>query len=60
MKGPMKLLDSSSGLMECSYCGYRHFANIRRGGKYYRGSWQCSSQECNERNKEKAEKKSKK
>ena len=37
----MKLLDPSTGLMECRMCGSRHHANLRRGGHYFRGSWQC-------------------
>jgi len=39
----MKLLDVRSGLMECSICGNRHFANIKpgSGGRFYRGTWQC-------------------
>jgi len=27
--------------MECRVCGSRHFANLRSGGHYLRGSWQC-------------------
>jgi hypothetical protein len=39
----MKLLDASSGLMECRVCGHRHVANIKPGtnGQFWRGSWQC-------------------
>ena len=39
----MKLIDPSTGLMECKICGERHVANIKpmSNGKYYRGSWQC-------------------
>ena len=42
-KKVMKLIDPSSGLMECKVCGARHHANIKpqSGGHYYRGSWQC-------------------
>ena len=42
-KTVMRLVDSSTGLMECPVCGHRHLANIRpdSGGCYYRGSWQC-------------------
>ena len=36
----MKLLDPSTGLMECKVCGDRHFADLR-DGHYKRGSWQC-------------------
>ena len=37
----MRLRDPSTGLMECKVCGQRHWANLRHGGKYCRGSWQC-------------------
>jgi hypothetical protein len=37
----MKLIDPSSGLMECRVCGKMHFADLRHGGYYVRGSWQC-------------------
>lgn len=36
----MQLIDPSSGLMECRYCGSTHFASLRNG-RYRRGSWQC-------------------
>ena len=36
-----ELLDPRTGLMECKVCGKRWLANIKSGGKYYRGSWQC-------------------
>ncbi len=42
----MRLLNESTGLMECKVCGARHFANLRprsEGGGYYRGSWQCQN-----------------
>jgi len=41
----MKLVDRDRGIMECRVCGSRHTANIKpdSGGKYYRGSWQCSN-----------------
>ncbi len=39
----MRLLDPSTGLMECKICGSRHMANRVGGGKYYRGSWQCQN-----------------
>ena len=39
----MKLLDASTGLMECKVCGARHCANLKSGGKYRRGSWQCQN-----------------
>ena len=39
----MKLLDPSTGLMECKVCGRRHWANVRpeSDGRFYRGAWQC-------------------
>ncbi len=37
----MRLLDPDTGLMECRVCWSRHVANIRAGGHYFRGSWQC-------------------
>ena len=42
-KKVMKLINISTGEMECKVCGARHFACIRpdSGGKFYRGSWQC-------------------
>jgi hypothetical protein len=42
-KKVMKLIDPSTGLMECRICGKRHIANLDSGGKYIRGSWQCSN-----------------
>jgi hypothetical protein len=44
-KKVMKVLDQYTGLMECKICGFQHYANIRpdSGGRYYRGSWQCSN-----------------
>jgi hypothetical protein len=42
MKGPMKLIDPNSGLMECLICGAKHYASLLPGGKRYaRGSRQC-------------------
>jgi|SRR5579871_1526930 len=53
MKGPMKLIDASSGLMECGVCGSCHYASIQSGSeradgitRYYRGSYQCSDEQC--------------
>jgi hypothetical protein len=53
MKGPMKLIDASSGLMECRVCGSRHVASLQSGSeradgvtRYCRGSWQCSNEYC--------------
>jgi hypothetical protein len=31
MKGPMKLIDASSGLMECRVCASRHVASLQSG-----------------------------
>jgi hypothetical protein len=41
IKKVMKLIDPSTGLMECRVCGGKHWANVREGGHYYRGNWQC-------------------
>jgi hypothetical protein len=53
MKGPMKVIDASSGLMECQVCGSRHVASLQSGSdradgitRYYRGSYQCSNEHC--------------
>jgi hypothetical protein len=53
MKGPMKLIDASSGLMERRVCGSYHTASLQTGHdrpdgipRYYRGSWQCSNEQC--------------
>jgi hypothetical protein len=53
MQGPMKLIDASSGLMECRVCGSRHAASLQSGlgradgvTRYYRGSHQCSNEQC--------------
>ena len=40
-KKVMKLLDPSTGFMECKICGSVHFASLKSGGFYQRGSWQC-------------------
>jgi hypothetical protein len=39
----MKLVDVSTGLMECKHCGSQHYASIKpqSGGQFVRGSWQC-------------------
>lgn len=39
----MKLIDPSTGLMQCRVCGSVHWANLRSGGHYCRGSWQCQN-----------------
>lgn len=59
MKGPMKLIDASSGLMECQLCGSSHIASIQSGleradgiTRYHRGSYQCSNEQCPSNQKE--------
>jgi hypothetical protein len=59
MKGPMKLVDVSSGLMECRVCGSRHVASLQSGSeradgvtRYYRGSWKGSDENCLSNQKE--------
>jgi hypothetical protein len=49
----MKLINESSGLMECRICGSHHLANLQSGldradgvTRYHRGSWQCSNEQC--------------
>jgi hypothetical protein len=42
-KKVMRLVDPSTGMMECKVCGAVHIASIKpmSGGCFYRGSWQC-------------------
>ena len=51
-KQPMKLLDMSTGLMQCKICGATHFAQSGRTyvnklgdrvSSYKRGAWQCQN-----------------
>jgi hypothetical protein len=42
----MKLIDPVSGKMECSVCGQVHWAQIKTGGNFKRGVYQCEN-ECN-------------
>jgi hypothetical protein len=44
----MKLIDPSSGMMECRECGSVHWASVKpnSNGRFYRGSWQCSNSSC--------------
>jgi len=42
-KKVMRLLNRSTGLMECKVCGKCHFAMLQSGGRYVRGSWQCQN-----------------
>ncbi len=37
----MKLIDPSTGRMECKVCGSTHFGNYRESGHFHRGNWQC-------------------
>lgn len=39
----MRLINPSTGKMECRVCGAIHYSNIRpdSGGQFYKGSWQC-------------------
>lgn len=53
MKGPMKLIDENSGLMECRVCGSRHYPSIQSGTeradgvtRFRKGSYQCSNESC--------------
>lgn len=46
LKGPMKLINSNSGQMECRICGSQHWACIRPGGGYHRCTWQCPKGRC--------------
>jgi hypothetical protein len=53
MRGPMKVIDASSGLMECRVCHSCHVASIQSGSeradgvtRYFRGSWQCGNDQC--------------
>jgi hypothetical protein len=39
----MRLVDPSTGRMECRVCGSVHWARLRSGGHYFRGSWQCQN-----------------
>jgi hypothetical protein len=52
MRGPMKLIDPASGIMQCRVCGFCHSANFRPGGGFYRGAWQCSWEKCPSNRKE--------
>lgn len=42
-KKVMKLVDSTTGQMECKVCGAVHCALVKpeSNGNYLRGSWQC-------------------
>lgn len=47
-KKSMELLDEYTNEMKCKTCWSTHFASIkpRSGGRFYRGCWQCSNQDC--------------
>jgi hypothetical protein len=51
VRGPMKLINSRYGLMECRVCGSRHFANVAFG-RCARGSYQCTDDSCPSNDKE--------
>jgi len=42
-KKVMKLVNPETGEMQCKVCNARHWANLKSGGKFYRGSWQCQN-----------------
>ena len=52
MRGPMKLTDHS-GNMECQVCGSSDTASTKPcpNGQLYRGSYQCSNEQCPSNNK---------
>ena len=59
MRGPMKVIDGSSGLMECRVCSSRQYASIQSGveradgvTRFSRGSYQCSWEQCPSNQKE--------
>ena len=59
MRGPMKLIDAGSGLMECPVCGSCHYASLQSGferadgiTRFRRGSWQCPNEDCPSNQKE--------
>jgi hypothetical protein len=45
-KKPMKLIDPYTGKMECRVCGSEHWANLKHGGGYTKGAWQCCNEHC--------------
>ena len=46
MAKAMKLIDEYTGLMQCKFCGWTHWAMLKHGGGYVRGSWQCGDPTC--------------
>jgi hypothetical protein len=55
MQRPMRLIDPSTGLMQCRVCGSVHVSNLKGGGKFIRGSWQCTNDQCLSKNQSKHE-----
>lgn len=45
-KKATRLVDPSTGRMECKHCGSEHYANLAPGGRYRGGSWQCLNPNC--------------
>lgn len=43
MRRTMKLIDPTTGPMQCRRCGHEHIAMLKGGGGYRYGSWQCSN-----------------
>ena len=41
MKKVRELIVPSTGLMKCKVCGNEHIGQLRGGGYFKRGSWQC-------------------
>lgn len=41
-KKVMRVIDKTTGLMECNHCGMRHYATTK-DGKFVYGSWQCQN-----------------
>lgn len=37
----MKVVNPHTGLMQCKVCGCYHSPELRAGGYFKRGSWQC-------------------
>jgi rubredoxin len=38
----MKIVDATTGKMQCKNCGATHFGQIKSGtGKFYRSNWKC-------------------
>jgi transposase-like protein len=52
-RGPIAVVNSQTGAMQCLNCGQKWVSNIRprSGGQYYRGSWTCSRCGANRKDK---------